>query len=318
MVNELGSIAIIGAGAVGLYYGGRLAEAGQDVHFHTRSDAAALKTLGLRAKSHHGDFTIPADRIHAYDDPKSMPKADWLISTLKSTARHQYRELIEPLLKDDTTIVALQNGLGNEEALAQQFGAERVLGAIAYVCIHRIGAGRIHHSAQGDLKVGEFGRGAGNRVHVLVDAMRAAKIPATAVEDLKYHRWHKQVWNIAFNGLGASRNKDCAELLADQEGREAVRAVMRDVVRAAAAVGVTFDEKLIDFQIARTATVGAYKTSMHLDRLAGRAMEVEAIVGEPIRQAQASGVSNLPALSSLYAELKAIEAARVSQLPPLA
>lgn len=309
-VKDIGSIAIIGAGAVGLYYGGRLAEAGHEVHFHTRSDAAALRSLGLRVRSHHGDFTIPSDRIHAWDDPRRMPRADWVISTLKSTAKPDYAELIKPLLKRDTPIVALQNGLGNEEELARHFGAERVLGGIAYVCIHRKGEGIIDHSAQGDLKIGEFGRPATDRALSLVEQMREAKIQASTIDDLKYHRWHKQVWNVAFNGLGALLDLDCAQLLATEAGRDSVRRVMRDVLRAAASVGVHFEESLIEYQIERTTGVGAYKTSMHLDRLAGRTMEIEAIIGEPIRAAEAAGVTDLAALSSLYPQLKAIESSR--------
>lgn len=306
-VKQLGSIAILGAGAVGLYYGGRLAEVGHDVHFFTRSDAVSLQKHGLRARSHHGDFSIPADAVHAYDDLAKMPKVDWVISTLKSTARQHYRDLVEPLAREGTRIVALQNGLGNEEMLARHFGPENVIGAIAYVCIHRTAPGVVNHTAEGDLKVGEFGRPVSDRVEALVDAMREAKIPATAIDDLKYQRWHKQVWNIAFNGLGAARNMDCAQLLSTAEGRSTVRAVMEDVVRAAAAVGVKFKDGLVDFQINRTAGIGAYKTSMHLDRLAGRAMEVEAIIGEPIRQAEAAGVTDLPALRALYAELSALQ-----------
>lgn len=309
LVNDIGSIAIIGAGAVGLYYGGRLAQAGHEVHFYSRSDAKALRTRGLRASSHHGDFTISPERIRVYDDVMEMPKVDWVISTLKATAKTHYRELVGPLIKPGAKIVALQNGIGNEESLATHFGSENVLGAIAYVCIHRTSPGEIIHSAQGDLKVGEFGRPMSDRLRQLVEQWRDAKVHASAVDDLKYHRWHKQVWNVAFNGLGAARDEDCAQLLATGEGRETVRRVMRDVIRAAASVGVVFNDELIEFQIKRTAGVGAYKTSMHLDRLAGRPMEIDAIVGEPIRQAEAAGVTDLPALKSLYAKLSALDAA---------
>jgi 2-dehydropantoate 2-reductase len=305
---SLGSIAIVGAGAIGLYYGGRLAQAWHEVHFFTRSDAAALRQRGLRVKSHHGDFQIPPEAVHAHDRIDTIPKADWVISSLKATARPHYRELIAPLLKESTPIVALQNGIGNEEELARHFGPERVLGAIAYVCIHRTAPGVIHHSAQGDLKVGEFGRAPSTRAHTLVQSMRAAHIEAAIVEDLRWFRWHKQVWNIAFNGLGAARDLDCRQLLESAAGRSEVRRVMEEVVRAAAAVGVLFDPALVDFQIDRTAGLGAYKTSMHLDRLAGRPMEVDAILGEPIRQARAAGVTDLPALAALHAELLALDA----------
>lgn len=308
-MNQIGSIAVIGAGAVGLYYGGRLAKAGHEVHFFTRGDAAALRERGLHVRSHHGDFQIQASEIHAYDRIDAMPRTDWIVSTLKATAKPHYRELIAPLLRDGTPIVALQNGIGNEEELAKHFGTERILGAIAYVCIHRTAPGQIHHSAQGDLKIGEFGRPVSARATALTDALKLANVPAAAVDDLRYFRWHKQIWNIAFNGLGAALDLDCAQLIATPEGRDLLATVMREVIRAAGAVGVQFEASMVDFQINRTHALGAYKTSMHLDRLAGRAMEIEAIVGEPIRQAAAAGVTDLPALAAVYQSLNAIDAA---------
>lgn len=308
-MKSIGSIAVIGAGAIGLYYGGRLAQAGHEVHFFSRSDADALRSKGLTARSHLGDFRIEPAAMKAYDRIASMPKTDWVISSLKATARPHYRELIAPLLHDSTAIVALQNGIGNEEELAEHFGADRVLGAIAYVCIHRTAAGEIDHTAQGELKVGAFNRPISPRVTALVDALRNAKIDAHPVDDLRWHRWHKLVWNIAFNGHGAALDLDCAELLSSEAGRSLLRATMHEVICAAKAVGVLFDDRLVDFQIDRTAGIGAYRTSMHLDRLAGRPMEIDALLGEPLRQAAAAGVSDLPLLNALHASLRTIDAA---------
>src|SRR5947208_17020188 len=118
-------IAIVGTGAVGAYYGGRLAQHGHDVHFLLRADYAAVKQNGWTIRSCDGDFTLPAEAVHAYDDPAKMPKADLVIVTLKTTANEQFGRLIAPLLHDGTAILTLQNGLGNEERLAELFGARR-------------------------------------------------------------------------------------------------------------------------------------------------------------------------------------------------
>src|SRR5215217_5453592 len=119
-------IAIVGAGAVGAYYGGRLTQHGHDVHFLLRGDYSAVKQNGWMVRSCEGDFALPPQSVHAYDDPAKMPKADLVIVTLKTTANDQFDPLIRPLLKGDTTILTLQNGLGNEERLAQLFGPERI------------------------------------------------------------------------------------------------------------------------------------------------------------------------------------------------
>ena len=153
------TIVILGTGALGAYYGGRLAQHGHDVHFHTRSDAAAIRARGLIVESVRGDFAIAADRVRVYDDVAAMPKADLVIVTLKCTARPHYRELLEPLVHDRTRVLCLQNGLGNEEAFAEIVGRERVMGGIAFVCINRVAPGHARHSSHGQIKLGEV-RGA--------------------------------------------------------------------------------------------------------------------------------------------------------------
>src|SRR5881227_740469 len=103
-------IAIFGTGAVGAYYGGRLAQHGHDVHFLLRGDYSAVKKNGWTIRSCDGDFTLPPTSVHAYDDPAKMAKADLVIVTLKTTANDQFQPLIAPLIKDNTTILTLQNG----------------------------------------------------------------------------------------------------------------------------------------------------------------------------------------------------------------
>src|SRR5436309_5087308 len=101
-------IAIIGTGAVGAYYGGRLAQHGHDVHFLLRGDYQAVKNSGWDVRSCDGDFVLPADTVKAYDDPARMPEANLVIVTLKTTANDQFESLIAPLLKKETPILTLQ------------------------------------------------------------------------------------------------------------------------------------------------------------------------------------------------------------------
>src|SRR5438094_9279239 len=98
-------IAIVGTGAVGAYYGGRLAQHGHDVHFLLRGDYSAVKRNGWTVRSCHGDFALSASTVHAYDDLSKMPRADLVIVTLKTTANDQFERLIQPLLKEDTPIL---------------------------------------------------------------------------------------------------------------------------------------------------------------------------------------------------------------------
>ncbi|HEY7119772.1 MAG TPA: putative 2-dehydropantoate 2-reductase [Tepidisphaeraceae bacterium] len=301
-------IAIVGTGAIGAYYGGRLAQHGHDVHFLLRSDYDAVRERGWSVRSCHGDFVLPPSSLHAYDDPTRMPRADLVIVTLKTTANDQFEKLIAPLLKPDTTILTLQNGLGNEERLAELFGARRVLGGMAFVCINRVEPGVVHHIAEGLITLGEFEPIDDQRVHRIARMFTASQIPCRVIDDLRYGRWEKLVWNVPFNGLSAVMDQTTDLLLGSPAGEALVRSLMEEVLAAARGVGVELPRSLIDAKVEQTRGMGAYKTSMHLDMLAGRAMEVQAIFGAPVRAAQEAGVS-VPRLEMLYRMLKLRDAA---------
>jgi 2-dehydropantoate 2-reductase len=297
-------IAVVGAGAVGAYYGGRLAQHGHNLHLLLRSDYDAVRKYGWTVRSCHGDFKLTAESIGVYDDPSRMPKADLVLVTLKTTANDQFEPLITPLIKEGTSILTLQNGLGNEERLAELFGGHRVMGGMAFVCINRVEPAVIHHIAEGLVTMGEFGRPPGARVKSVAAMFESAQIPVRVVEDLAQGRWEKLIWNIPFNGLSAVLDQTTDLLLGSAGGDELVRAIMREVLAAAkGAADVELPQSLIESRIALTRGMGPYKTSSHLDMQAGRAMEIEAIFGYPLRRAEQAGVKT-PLLWALYRLLK--------------
>ena len=297
-------IAVVGAGAVGAYYGGRLAHHGHDTHFLLRTDYDAVKKYGWTVRSCHGDFKLPADSLRVYDDPAKMPRADLVLVTLKTTANDQFEPLIAPLIKDDTAILTIQNGLGNEERLAELFGGHRVMGGMAFVCINRVEPAVIHHIAEGLVTMGEFARPPGPRVKSVAAMFESAGIPARVVDDLALGRWEKLIWNIPFNGLSAVLDQTTDLLLGSPPGEELVRAIMEEVIAAAkGAANVDLPKSLIESRIELTRGMGPYKTSSHLDMQAGRPMEIEAIFGYPLRRAHKAGVKT-PLLWALYRLLK--------------
>jgi 2-dehydropantoate 2-reductase len=301
-------ISVIGAGAVGGYYGARLAQHGQDVHFLLRSEYDAVRRNGWTVRSCDGDFVVPPGRAHAYDDVGKMPKADLVIVTLKTVSNHLYEPLIRPLLKDDTAILTLQNGLGNEDRLAELFGAERVLGGMAFTCINRTGPGQIHHIDHGIIRLGEFVGGPSERAHWVAQTFRDSKIKCEVLPDLRLGRWQKLVWNATFNGLGAVADLTTDLLIGTGPGMEVVVALINEVIATAKAAGVTLPPNIVQVQIDHTATMGAYRSSMQIDRQTGRPMEVEAILGEPLRVAKKHGVPT-PILEGLYHTARAVDAA---------
>jgi 2-dehydropantoate 2-reductase len=298
-MNSSPRIAIIGAGAVGGYYGARLAQHGHDVHFLLRSDYNTVKENGLSVQSCAGDFRLTPDQIHVYDDPKKMPAADLVLITLKTTSNDQFEPLIRPLLKDDTAILTLQNGLGNEDRLAELFGARRVLGGMAFVCINRKSSGVIHHIDHGLIRLGEFNGGPSERATRIADLFNSSKVPCEVLDDLRLGRWSKLVWNIPFNGLGAVLDLTTDRLLENAAGMELLTGIMAEVVATAEALGLRMPSDIIDRQMRHTRTMGPYRSSMQVDRQEGRSLEIESIFGEPLRQARRAGVST-PRLEMLY------------------
>jgi 2-dehydropantoate 2-reductase len=300
------SIAIVGAGAVGGYYGGRLAQHGYDVHFLLRSDFERWRNAGLRVKSIDGDFELSPQQFHVYNNAATMPKVDLVIITLKTTENGHLQPLVTPLLHDRTAILTLQNGLGNEQTLADLFGPSRVTGCIAFTCINRTAPGVIDHSDYGHLRIGEMIGPATERVRAMVEMFTASKVRAEAIDDLRHARWDKQVWNVAFNGLGALLDMTTDRLLATDDGTALVRAIMEEVVEAATVDGIQLDPKTPEQKIRMTRSVGAYLTSTQVDRRLRKRMEVEAIFGQPVHIARRSG-KQVPLLEMLYYALRQLD-----------
>jgi 2-dehydropantoate 2-reductase len=277
-------------------------QGGHDVHFLLRGDFEAVRQNGLSVRSCAGDLELSPNQLNVYRDPREMPPADWVIVTLKTTHNDQFDPLIRPLLHDDTAILTLQNGLGNEERLASLFGARRVLGGMAFTCINRTGAGRIEHTAHGYIRLGEFGgaSGPGARASHIARIFNDCRVPCDVLEDLRYGRWEKLVWNVPFNGLSTVLDQTTDQLLSTEPGEALVRRIMEEVIASARACGVTLSEELTDVNVRRTREMGAYRTSMQVDRRLGRDLEVEAILGEPARAGAAAGAHN-PTMQMLYA-----------------
>lgn len=296
------SIAIVGTGALGTYYGARLALAGNDVRFLVRSDPAALRQQGMIL--HERDAQRHLREPAVFASAAEIGPVDILLVALKTTANAELPRLLPPLLGAETIVVTLQNGLGNEEYIANIVGAGRVLGGLCFIAVTREAPGVLRgFHTPGAMTLGEFGRPAAARTRRLAELLQEAGVRAQAVDDLATARWRKLVWNIPFNGLaiaagGITTDRLCADpALADE-----VRGLMREVQAAAAAGGSVIPDAFLQQQFDVTPPMGAYQPSSVIDFLAGRAVEVDAIWGEPLRRASAAGVP-VPRWEKLYTEI---------------
>lgn len=299
-MGEIKTIAIVGAGAVGSYYGARLAKGtGATVSFLMRGDLEAVKESGLSIKSVDGDFTLNPALAFATTD--EIGPVDLVIVALKATSNEALPDLLPPLLKKETCILTLQNGLGNEEFLHACFPEQPVLGGLCFVCINRGEPGVIHHLAHGRVEMGKFtDSGVVGTVHEL---FCRAGLDARLLPDLGLARWRKLIWNIPFNGLSIAEGCiDTEKILAAPERVDRVRALMHEVIRAAAAFSHEIDPSFAESNIKGTAEMGAYRPSSLIDFEAGQSVEVEPIWGEPLRRAQSKGIE-MPELTRLYQQI---------------
>jgi len=298
---------IVGSGALGGYYGAKLARSGADVHFLMRGDLDAVRRHGLTIRSKDGDFHLP--QVNACGSAEEMGPCDVVLIALKTTSNAVLPTLIPPLLAPDTALLTLQNGLGNEELLARHFGARRVMGGLCFVCLNRTAPGVVEHYGHGTLSIGEFKGPPQDRTMRVVTDFQRAGIDAKAVQSLITERWRKLVWNIPFNGLGIAAAANVAQVLNDPHLQAAARLLMAEVIESAAKLGYAIRPEFIDYQIERSWPMGEYRSSSQIDYEAGREVEVESIWGEPLRQARSAGAKT-PRLEFLHALLSHLAAIR--------
>ena len=292
---------IIGTGAIGGYYGAKLARAGKDVHFLLHSDYEQVAANGLQVDSVAGSFTLPA--VNAYRRAADMPPCDVVLVGLKTVNQHLLPTLLPPLLKPDTLVVLIQNGVGVEAAVQQMFPHVQLAAGLAFICVAKNRPGVVEHLDKGSIDIGNYScRDAARMAHLMAD-LADAGIEAREVE---YHeaRWRKAVWNMPFNGLSVALRATTDALLADEASHGLVRALMLEVIGAARALGVeALTPELADRMIAYTLAMKPYSPSMKLDFDYHRPMEIEFLYTRPIALARQAGF-DMPRLSMLEAQLR--------------
>ncbi len=318
------SYAIIGTGALGGYYGGQLARSGQRVHFLLHSDFEHVQQHGLRVhlavpgSDTTDSYTVTPEThdVTFHGDADEMPAADVVLICLKTTQNHLLPKLLptpgSKRWKAGTIVVTLQNGLHPERDAAAVVGDEHVAGGLCFLCTNKVGPGHIKYLDYGFIKLGSLAQKPSTNMLEKLPGVaadfRGAGVDCNVVDDLVLARWQKLVWNVPYNGLSVVLNMTTDKMMANPNVRRRVVALMHEVAAAAKAVdGKTIDDTFIHQMLTNTEKMAPYKTSMMLDYEAGREMEVEAIVGDPMRSAQTAEEGIALEIKRLYSSLKTID-----------
>lgn len=303
LVKQKKKYLVIGTGALGGFYGAKLANAGFDVHFLVRSDYEYIKLNGLKVISKSGNITL--DTINCYNNNFDMPKGDILLIAIKAFSNDELKQIIPPLLKDSSIVVLLQNGLGGEDHLIDIIDNTRIFGGLSILAVSKNGPGLIHHHDFGSIKVGQHNpdsrlpRKISSELQGFVDDLLLAGITASPVTDLMLARWEKLVWNIPFSGLSVLLNADTRKIASNQYSLRLAGEIIKDVAKAAAACGKHIPESFQRQMIEITIKMTPYFPSMKLDYDSGKQLEVEGIFGNPLRASQKAGYA-APFISMLY------------------
>ena len=295
-------VLVIGAGAIGAFYGSLLAKAGAEVSVVCRSDYDQVKQYGFIIDSQllgRWNF-IPAQVLKNAADFEGT--ADYILLCTKVIPTLDRVALVRPTVAENTALVFIQNGVEIEQEMLDAFPGNEVVSGLAFICCNRVSPGEIVHLAYGRLALGNLPNGISRKTARLCELFNQSGIDCKATEDIVAGRWQKCVWNAPFNPLSVlSGGLPTLDILQTQE--PFVRSIMQEVCNIAAASGHRLPDDIVDINIEHTYAMPPYKTSMLLDYENGQPLETEAILGNALRAAQRLGIA-APHLESVYALMK--------------
>jgi 2-dehydropantoate 2-reductase len=305
-------ILVMGAGAVGSYFGARLRASGEDVVLCARGDhLRALREHGLDLKSIRGDLRID---VTATDTPRDFAPYDLILFCVKAYDTEAAAREISGCLAPGAAILTLQNGVENEAKLAAIFGREAVMGGNARVGVEVVAPGRIVHLSSGHIDFGELDGRQTERTAKIAEVFRRAGILGQVSADIMSARWDKLVWNGAFNTVTTLTRRRVGEVLDDPEGMKLLRTMMQEIVNVARAEGAKIGDDRIDAYFAHSQkNLRELKTSTQQDLERGKRLEYEALSGAVVRAARRHGIS-VPTVETVYALMRLLDGASKSRV----
>jgi len=301
-------VLVYGTGAVGGYFGARLATGGHDVTLVARgANLAALRAQGLRVHLAPTDETLHVHPIRAVERPADAPPADLVLVCVKSYDTVAAADALRPVVRPDTVVLSLQNGVENEAILAERLALPPLLVGLTRIGVELTAPGTVLYSGRGEIIFGEPDGAESPRARRLADAFAAAGIPHQLRRDVLVTAWEKLAWNAGFNAVSTLTDATVREVLDRPASRDLVVRAMEEVDAVAVATGIPVRRR-------RTQTVlddslsglPDFPTSMLQDRRRGRRLEHDAINGAVVRAGRRAGVA-APVNAMLLALLERLD-----------
>lgn len=294
-------ILVMGSGGVGGYFGGKLANAGEDVTFVARGEhLRSLQANGLTVKSPDGDFQVTA---RAVQEPAQGGPVDLVLFTLKSYDTDSAAAQLKPCMGRETVVLTLQNGIGNAEQIGEILGAERIMAGAAYVVSKIESPGIIRHTAAGRIVFGELDGSDTERGRDIAAACKRAGFRGEFSLDVRKVLWEKFAL-ICAQGMTASTRLGIGPIRSCPASRRMLRMAFEEVTALAVASGVRMQEGVVEWLMkVADALPPETKTSLYHDLVQGKRTEVEALQGTAVRLGKRYGVPT-PMNFAIYAHVK--------------
>ena len=297
-------IAVYGAGAVGGYFGGRLAQAGAGVIFIARGQTLqTLQTQGLRVESFAGDFVVQP--VQATDDPTTVGPVDLVIVAVKAWQVLATAEAIRPLISPHTLVLPLQNGVEAPDQLAAVLGRQHVLGGSCVIAAEVVAPGHLRHAGLPPaINMGELDNARTTRIESIQRIFAQCQgVTANIVNDITAALWQKFMIIAPWSGVGAVTRAPLHTICRQPETRQLLTAVIAEIEAVARAHGIALPPTAAADTLARLEQIGpGLLASMQRDLMNGRPSELEAQTGAVVRLGQAVGMAT-PVNSFIYASL---------------
>ena len=296
-------IAVMGAGAVGAYYGGALARQGAEVVLVARGEhAGAMGAKGLRVESNWGDYVVHPEVALT---PGAAGTVDVVLHCVKLYSNSDTIPEMHPLVGATTVILTVQNGITGGESLAAEFGWERVLEGATYIETSITGPGHVVQTGSAArIEFGERDGSISDRVETVRDVLSVPGVQVEVSSDIRASLWSKMVAIGALGTIVTAARSSLSEVLAMEEGVNTIRTVMEEIVASGKANGVNFPNGIVDAKIAdAVAEVDEFQSSLQSDFNRGGNLELDDILGAAVRLGREAGIP-MPASSALVLTLQ--------------